>query len=57
MNTASIQLIPTTIMSLRASAGSLNPGAVIVPIWIASAVALVSALIMMKFIISRRKRG
>lgn len=56
MNTASVQLIPTTILSLRASAGSIDPGAVIVPIWIASTVALVSAVAMMKFIISREKK-
>lgn len=56
MNTASIQLIPTTILSMRMAAGSVNPGAVIVPIWIASFVALISALIFMKIIIWRGKK-
>ena len=56
MNTASIQLIPTTILSMRTACNSANPGAVIVPIWIASSVALISALIFMKIIIWRGKK-
>lgn len=56
MNTASIQLMPTTILSLRSSVGSANPGAVIVPIWIASVISLVSAVIMMKLIILRGRK-
>ena len=36
INTASIQLIPTTIISLRAAAGSADPFSVILPIWISS---------------------
>lgn len=56
INTASIQLIPTTIISLRAAAGSQNPAGVIIPIWISSAVSLISAVCVMKFIIWRGKR-
>ena len=48
LNTASIQLIPTTIMALRGGAGSENPGAVMVPIWITSTLALVGAMLFMK---------
>ena len=48
MNTASIQLIPTTIMALRGSVGSKNPAAVMVPIWITSTVALLTAMLFMK---------
>lgn len=36
MNTASIQLVPTTILSLRAAAGSASPESVMPLIWIAS---------------------
>lgn len=50
LNTASIQLIPTTIMSLRSSAGG-NPQSVIIPIWITSFISLLSAVMMMKIII------
>ncbi len=57
MNTASIQLIPTTILSLRAANGSVNPAAVIIPIWIVSSISLTLALIFTKIIIFRgRKR-
>ena len=50
LNTASIQLIPTTIMSLRATAGG-NPQSIIIPIWITSVISLLSALMFMKMII------
>lgn len=56
MNTASIQLLPTTILSLRSAAGSQNPAGVIIPIWIASAVSLISAVCMMKLIIRWGKK-
>lgn len=36
INTLSIQIIPTTIISVRASLGSEKPGAIILPVWITS---------------------
>lgn len=54
MNTASIQLIPTTILSLRTA--SVNPTAVVVPIWIASVVSLVASVGAM-MLINRRWSG
>jgi len=36
LNTLSIQIIPTTIISVRASLGSVNPGVIILPVWITS---------------------
>ena len=36
LNTASVQILPTTIMSIRASLGSQNPADVVVPIWIST---------------------
>ena len=56
LNTASIQLIPTTIMALRGGAGAKNPGAIMVPIWMTSALALVGAMFLMKIIVARRVR-
>jgi len=57
MNTASVQLIPTTILSLRVSAGSQNPMQILVPIWISSAIALITAVFTMHIILKfRRKR-
>lgn len=45
MNTASLQLLPTTLASLRQSYGSSAPFEIIVPVWISSACALSAALI------------
>jgi len=40
MNTASLQLIPTTVASLRAAAGSANPFDILPAVWLASAVSV-----------------
>lgn len=39
-NTASFQLIPTTVASLRAAAGSTNPFDILPAVWLASAVSI-----------------
>ena len=44
MNTASLQLIPTTLGALRQSSGSKSPFEIIVPVWICSACALAAGL-------------
>ena len=44
LNTASIQLIPTTVIALRSSLGSNNPTSIIFPVWIATAVAAIVGL-------------
>ena len=48
INTASIQLIPTTIISIRTSLGSKNPSIIIVSVWFASIVTFVSMIILAK---------
>ena len=45
MNTASIQLIPTTVAALRKSCGSEQPFDVLLCVWITSAAALTAALV------------
>lgn len=50
LNTASIQLIPTTIISLRAIYGSENPGGIILAVWIVSIVALTAGIISIKIL-------
>ncbi len=40
INTASISLIPTTVIALRSAAGSTEPFAVMLPVWLCSAVSL-----------------
>ena len=36
LNTASIQLIPTTVIAIRNSLGSQNPTEIVFPVWIAT---------------------
>lgn len=36
INTASLQLIPATVISIRASLNSENPASIILPVWIAT---------------------
>ena len=48
INTASIQLIPTSIIALRASHQSENPVIVVVPILIASFVSVITAIVLVK---------
>lgn len=42
LNTASIQIIPTTVIAIRNSLGSTNPSAIIVPVWIATICAAIA---------------
>ena len=44
LNTASLQLLPTTLGALRAAAGSANPFDILPAIWITSALSLAAAL-------------
>ncbi len=55
LNTASIQLIPTTLISLRQTYGSSAPGEIIVPIWISSVCALAVGITVAK-VLERRKK-
>ena len=55
LNTASIQLVPTTLISLRQTYGSAQPGEVIVPIWIVSVCALAVGITAAK-LLERRQR-
>ena len=54
LNTASLQLIPTTVIAVRASMGSTNAAQIILPVWIVTLVAdtagiIASKLLMKKF--------
>ena len=42
LNTASIQIIPTTVIAIRNSLGSNNPTMIVFPVWIATIVAAVA---------------
>ena len=56
LNTASIQLIPTTVISLRAAAGSSDPPAIIIPVLICSCISLTAALFSMKLTLHLERR-
>ncbi len=55
LNTASLQLLPTTLISLRQAYGSSSPGAIILPIWLVSIAALTVGLLAVK-LLERRNR-
>lgn len=55
LNTASIQLIPSTLIALRTSFGSQNPSEIIVPVWISSVITAVIAISVTTFFGRRRK--
>lgn len=55
LNTASIQIIPTTVIAIRNSLGSENPTAIIVPVWIATICAAVAGILTTKFFIKLGK--
>lgn len=55
LNTTSIQLIPTTIIALRVAASSADPFSIILPIWISSLTAVISAVSLAKLYFGRKK--
>lgn len=55
LNTASIQLIPTTVIAIRSSLGSENPTAIIIPVWIATICAACAGIIATKIFIKLGK--
>ena len=55
INTASIQLIPTTIFAIRKSLGSNNPNCIIIPVWCSTIVAAIAGITMLKILIRKNK--
>lgn len=53
VNTASLQIIPTTVISIRSSLGSQNPTKIILAVWIATIAAFVTAICVGKFLIKK----
>ena len=53
LNTASLQIIPTTVISIRNALGSSNPTSIIIPVWIATICAAIMGVtatkILMRF--------
>lgn len=58
INTASIQIIPTTVIAIRNSLGSENPTSIVFPVWIATICAAISGVVAVKILIKvTKKRG
>ena len=53
LNTASLQLIPTTVIAIRSSMGSKNPTTIILPVWIATITALSIGVLSTKILIKK----
>jgi len=50
INTASLQVIPTTVIAVRTSLDSANPTSIIVPVWIATIAAFITVVILSKIL-------
>lgn len=59
INTASIQIIPTTVIAIRNSMESKNPTAIVFSVWIATISAAIAGIIATKIVIvmTRRKKN
>lgn len=55
LNTLSIQIIPTTIISVRASLGSEKAGSIILPVWITSIMAFLIIMLIGSKIFKKEK--
>ena len=55
LNTTSIQIIPTTVLAIRASLNSADPSKIIIPIWISTCIGTTVAILLTKLIIKIRK--
>ena len=56
LNTASLQLIPTTVIAIRASLNSENPSSIILPVWISTICAALAGIIATKIFIRLKNR-
>lgn len=56
LNTASLQIIPTTVIAIRSSLDSSNPTKIIFPVWISTICAAIVGIIFTKVIIKYTKK-
>ena len=56
LNTASLQIIPTTIIAIRSSLGSSNPTKIIFPVWLSTICAAIVGIICTKITIKFTKK-
>ena len=53
INTASLQIIPTTVIAIRNSLESNNPTGMIIPVWITTLCSILTVIIIAKILIKR----
>ena len=53
LNTASIQIIPTTVLAIRKTLGSENSTGILIPVWGATILAAVAGIIVAKLLIKK----
>ena len=53
INTASLQIIPITVISIRSSLGSQEPAKIIIAVWIATIAAFTTAIISGKILVKK----
>lgn len=56
INTASIQLIPTTVFAIRSSLKSENPTNILIPVWCSTLSAAIAGIICVKLIMKKIKK-
>lgn len=56
LNTASLQIIPTTIITIRSSLDAKNPTEIIFPVWISTICAAIVGIIVTKIVIKCTKK-
>lgn len=56
INTASLQIIPTTVLAIQSSLGSENPNIIIFPVWISTICAAIVGIVATKILIKLDKK-
>ncbi len=55
INTASLQIIPSTVIALRQAAGSVSPTDIIIPVWMCSICVITAGVLAVKIFSKRQK--
>lgn len=55
LNTASLQIIPTTVLAIRSSLGSANPNIIIFPVWFSTICVAIVGIVATKILIKVNK--
>jgi len=56
LNTSSLQIIPTTVIAIRSSLGSISPTKIIFPVWFSTICAAIVGIVVTKLLIKVNKK-